>query len=348
MRTARALAVVLCIVIMAGFSVAQNAVPKDMLEKFPEDRFLHRLGTGETPEEASESARLEIAKFFEAKISGETLVRQWSQSTTSRGKTLENSLTELSNTVIVGANRDIPGIEIAGTKENRSRNNYEAWAVLDKSNYAGVLRERIRAIDNDVDSRIARNPETDIDRLRNLSSIMRSLVLRNRSRQDLLLLEPGAAVEPRDALLNDVMSQLDSLISDAFDVALVFNGDVKNDVRSGIVESAVNAGIRVKEYLDVPSSKSAGADLVLLVEHEVSPKTVSYRSRTFHNVDWTLSVRAADTATGAVIDALVLNDAMGGAQNEDQAEDRMVRKILTEQAPQISAWVYQVIFKPEE
>ncbi len=87
---------------------------------------------------------------------------------------------------------------------------------------------------------------------------------------------------------------------------------------------------------------------MLLVEHEVSPKTVSYRSRTFHNVDWTLSVRAADTATGAVIDALVLNDAMGGAQNEDQAEDRMVRKILTEQAPQISAWVYQVIFKPEE
>jgi len=349
MRKARALVTALVFVmLLLSTSSAQETVPKDVLKKYPENRFLHRSGTGESPEQAAESARLEIAKFFEAQISGETLVRQWAESSTSRGKTLETSLTEMSNTVMVGANRDIPGIEIAETNRDKKRNIYVAWAVLDRANYASVLRDRIGTIDSDVDDRLSRGADTDINRLRNMSSVVRSLVLRRRSRQDLLLLDPSAGVESRGVLLNTAMSTLDSLIVNAFDVGVVFNGGVKNNVRSGIVDGVVDAGIRLREYLDVSSAKSAGADLVLIVEHDVSHRTTSYRDRTFHNVDWTLSVRAADTATGQIVDALVLNEKLAGAQNEAQSEDRMIRKLLAEQVPQVSAWVYRSIFKPEE
>ena len=61
-----------------------------------------------------------------------------------------------------------------------------------------------------------------------------------------------------------------------------------------------------------------------------------------------LSVKAVVPATVKVVDALVLNDKLAGAQNQSQAEDRMVKKILEDHVPRITSWVYQVIFKPEE
>lgn len=348
MRTVRA---VLAVVSFFCFIIAvhaQSDIPKDMLRKYPADRYIHRLGTGESAEKASEASRFEIAKYFESKISGETLVHEWAQSKTSRGKTLESHLTELSNTIIVSASRDIPGIEIASTKRNRRAKNYEAWAVLEKSKYAAVLSERIQKIDRNVDGRLAKPQESDLSLLRVYTGVISELVLREQSMQDLFLLDSGMAVEPRDRLLNAVMTSLDSLISDGFDVGIVFNGEVKNNVKSGIISGIVNAGIRLSEYPDVKSSADSGSDLVMLVEHNVSHRIAKFRNREFFNVDWVLSVKAAVPSTGKVIDALVQNDKLAGAQSESQAENRMVKKILESEVPVITSWVYKVIFKPEE
>lgn len=349
MRLARILArTALVSIMLLPLTASAQEPPADIARKYPAEKFMYRLGTGESPEKASESARFEIASFFEAKISGETYVRQWAESATAHGKTLEKSLTEMSNTVIVGANRDIPGIEIAWTGHNDKRNVYEAWAVLDKANYLSVLRDRIATIDSDVDAKLSNGETTDIGRLRTLSNVMRSLVLRKRSRQDALLLDPDTPVEPRDLMLNAVMTSLDSLIAGAFDVALVFDSGVKSNIRAGMAKGIVDAGIRVNEYLDTASAKDSGADMLLMVEHTLSHKTVSYRSRTFNNLDWVLSVKAADPSTGGIIDVLVLNDKIAGAANETQAEDRMVTRILSDHVPKISEWVYGVIFKPEK
>ena len=46
--------------------------------------------------------------------------------------------------------------------------------------------------------------------------------------------------------------------------------------------------------------------------------------------------------------AVVLNDKVGGSQSDTQSEERMVKKMLEEQVPQLSTWVYKVIFKPED
>ena len=57
MRKARALLTVLSIVLLSSrIPAAQESVPKDVLKKYPEDRFLHRPGTGESPEEAFNNA----------------------------------------------------------------------------------------------------------------------------------------------------------------------------------------------------------------------------------------------------------------------------------------------------
>ncbi len=348
MRMAHAVLVSIILIFSCAAGALSQDIPKDVLKKFPEESHIIRSGTGESPQQAAEAARFEIAKYFEAQIKGETIVRQWAEQRSSKGKMIENSLTELSNTVAIGAAREIPGIEIAKTDKIKRSDSYQAWAVLGKEAYGAVLKERIGQIDARSDNALSADHGSDMAYLAALNKVMRELIVREQHRNDLVLLGYSAGVENRGPMLNQVMSALDSLVTGAFDVGIVFNGDMGMNVKSGIVKGIVDAGIRVKQYLSADAAGSAGADLLMLVENTPSFTTAKFRKREFHNVEWVLSVQAADAQSGAVIDALVLNGKKAGAQNDAQAGDRMVKVILEEQVPQLSAWVYKVIFKPEE
>jgi hypothetical protein len=320
----------------------------DVQKKYPESRYIVRSGGGASPEQAAEAARLEIAKYFEAKISGESLVREWAKSATSHGKTVESHMTEISNTVIVGASRDIPGIEIVASDGDRSKNQYEAWAALEKATYSRVLLERVSRLDAAVDRRLAHPGNSDLKRAAAYSQSMRDLISREKARQDLLLL--GQNPPSRNAMLNAAMSALDSLVSEALDVGLVFEGTIDERIKSALLKGVIDAGIRVKPLSEAPSAGSAGSDLLAVVSCEVRPRktsqTVSGKEYVFFWSDWVLSAQATDPSTGKVLNSTVLSDKISGG-SEEQASERMVGKILKEQMPKITSWIYGVIFSPE-
>ena len=125
---------------------AQDEMPKELRGKYAEDLYIVRYGHGDTSESAAESARFEIAKFFESAISGTTYVIQKAGSKTILGKTIEKQSTEISNKIIISASREIPGIEIVLTEYDKKSKTYEAWAALDKNKHSLILRERINNI----------------------------------------------------------------------------------------------------------------------------------------------------------------------------------------------------------
>lgn len=320
----------------------------EIARKYPEDRYIHRFGTGETPDGAAEAARFEIAKFFESKISGESIVREWARSSTSRGKTVENQMTDISNTIIVGTSRDIPGIEIAATGENKSSKRFEAWAVVDREKLSGVLAERIARLDSEADRRLSEPFGSDLKRVAALARSMRDMVSREQDREDLALL--GRNIEPRTSMLFSLMTRLDSLITGAFDVGLVFEGKVDEKVKSMLIKGIVDAGIRVKEYPDDAASAAASSDLSVSVSHQTTNRKTSQnlsgREYTFFWADWVLSVKMIDPSTGEVIGTTVLNDKVNGG-TEEQAYERMVSRILHGQVPKVTSWVYGAVFNPK-
>ncbi|MFC1552443.1 hypothetical protein ACFL6P_07755 [Candidatus Latescibacterota bacterium] len=330
---------------------AQDNLPRALRKKYSDEDYIIRFGSGETAEDASESSRFEIAKYFEAKISGETIVTQWAKSRTKKGKTLEDRLTEISNSIIVGTSRDIPGIEIVSSEYDKRSRSYHVWAVLEKSAYIGILQDRIMGIDNNINSRLENLSGDDLNRIRVYSQIMNDLILREKALQDLTLLGSGAATFAGETALFGVMSSLDSLIADSFDVGLVYKNDVESGVKSGITKGINDAGLRVREYPDSPSALSGGIDLLMTVEHtvktRVTSKKLNNKEFTFHFADWVLSIQAMDPESQEIIDTLILKDATNGSY-EDQTLERMLTKILTVQVPSISKWVYDTIFKPEE
>ena len=319
----------------------------EVARKYPESRYIVRSGSGETPDGAAEAARFEIAKFFESKISGESIVREWARSATNRGKTAESKMTDISNTIIVGASRDIPGIEIVATEENKDAKRFEAWAAVDREKLAGVLAERIARLDAEVDRRLAEPWQGDLKRVAAFARSIQDLVSREQARQDLTLL--GRKAEPRSSTLNAVMTSLDSLITGAFDVGLVFEGNADETIRSVLLKGIVDAGIRVKDYPDAAASAGAGSDLTVAVSHQTSRRKTSQniagKEYIFHWSDWVLSVKAVDPATGEVIGTTILNDKVNGG-TEEQAYERMVSRILQAQVPKVTLWVYGTVFNP--
>lgn len=354
----RTVHIYLVFLVLTGFlsekatdAYAQDEMPRELRRKYTKDLYIVSSGYGDTSEDASESARFEIAKYFEAKISGETLVKQWAKSQTKRDKTVEDRLTEISNTIRISASRDIPGIEIVSSQYDKKSKSYQVWAVLEKNKYISMLQERIRSIDSKVNHQLENLPGDDLNLIRIYSRIMNDLLLREKTGQDLSLLNSGFAVGTNQIVLFRVMSSLDSLIADAFDVGLVFDDDINSNVESGIIKGINDAGIRVREYPDFSTATDSGIDLLMSVEHNVTArktsKTFNNKEFTFHFADWVLSVKTIDPETQEVIDTLVLKDNSNGSY-EDQAYERMVNKILQAQIPAVSKWVYESIFKPEE
>jgi hypothetical protein len=332
-------------------ALGQNTLPKELRNKYPDDRFIVRSGTGNSSESAAEAARFEIAKYFESRISGESLVRDYAKSQTARGKTTEDRFTEISNTILISASRDIPGIQIVSTEQDKNGNSCEAWAVLEKRAYSDFLNERIRSIDSKTDMTLSDVKGDDLKRVRTYSHVMSNLLLREQARQDLMLLDSGAGVASKEALLYNVMSSLDSLISDAFDVGLVFESNVDGDIKSGIIKAINDAGIRIKEYPDISTGVADGIDFALSVNHIVTSRTSSKefnkKTFTFYFSNWVLSVKAMDPETNQAIDTFVQKDETNGG-NEEQAQSRMKTKILQTHVPAVSKWVKTIIFKPGE
>lgn len=340
---------IFCITVTATSVVAQN---NDITKRYPPERYLVRQGLGETPESASEAARLEIAKYFESKISGESIVKEWAESRTVKGKTSQKYVSELSNTIKVSAEREIPGIEITGAGKNKKFDAYETWAVLEKSAYVSVLTDRIQKLDSEIDQAL-KTQGNDLSRLKNLNKALKSLIAREQDRGDLRLLTPGGAPESKSAILQGVITSIDSLVSGAFDVGLVFEGEVESKIRSGLLKAVVDAGIRVKEYRLFTAAIGAGTDLVIEVKHDSTPNTrkqkVGSREFEFFSVSWVLSVNAYDPKTTEVIDTIVQKENVqnvGGG--EIKAQEDMVRKILQDQVPAVTSWVYGLIFQPAE
>lgn len=342
------LTAILAVVISLPVRGADNALPPEIRDNYSGDLYLVRMGSAEVANQAAEAARFEIASYFEVKVSGERLVKQWYKSGTARGKMIEDNLSELTNTIIISAERDIPGIDIPLTRRNEEQKLYEAWAVLDKASYGRVLADRITAIDENAQRMYSRTDISDYDRIGNLKRIVGDLVLREKYKDDLTLLGmtgliPVCPVDPPS-----VMEALDRLIADEFTVGIVCAEDVVQEVRSAIVKGAVDAGIRVKEYADLDTAKAENADVALNVSHSVSINTTSYNNFQFHNASWVLSLSLIEPETVKVIKSFVLEGKKAGAQNDNQARERMISEIITTQIQPITEFVYAAIFQPDD
>ena len=202
-----------------------------------------------------------------------------------------------------------------------------------------------------MNRQLANLPNDDLKLIGVYTRIMNDLLRREKARQDLALLNFGLGLESNEIILYSVMTSLDSLIADAFDVGLVFEGEISSNVKSGMVKGISDAGIRVREYPDFSTAVDGGIDLLITVEHNVTTRTtkttINKREFTFHFADWVLTVKAMDPKTQEVITTFVHNDETNGSY-ENQALNRMVKKILEVQVPAVSSWLYGSIFKPQE
>ena len=338
-------------------SAKQGTVPSaasganEIAARYPSELYIVRSGRGETPEEARDKARFEIVTFFESRITGETILRQHAESTIRRGRLTEKILTDLSRSVTVSGEREIPGIEIIDGGKRGEGGLYEAWAVLSKRDYAAVLGDRIAAIDSQVDDTLGRTFNSDLEAVRGLSRAVRNIVKREEVRQDLTVLTGSGTLPSRGALLATIAASVDSIIANALDIGIITGSGISETTKPGIMAGLTEAGIRVKDYNEMSGAVRDGVDMIVSTDMKSSSRTmettVSSQTVTLYWSEWVLSLTALDPATREVIDTVVLSDKASG-RDPNQSRSRMETRILDTQVPTITGWIYKIIYQVEE
>ena len=318
----------------------------EVQSRYPEGLYVLRQGSGDSPVAAADAARLEIAKFFEANISGETKVHQWGQSESKHGRILSRQVTEIVNDIRVAASREIPGIEIVGSRK-LPNGTYESWAALSKTIFAEHVESQIAGFDALVGELLGVRPDTDIRAAQSLAKSAAALLQREEKRGDLVLINRANGIPSGVKRYAAVMTSLDSVITRRLDVGIVIRGDAGTTVSEGLVSGVSAAGIRCNQYDSLSKAASGASDIVISVNcsltERTSTTTIQSRQQLLHWADWILSFNALDPVTKEIVDSSVLSGKSSGIDAK-QARARMDYAILNENMSAVTSWVYALIF----
>ena len=310
-----------------------------VIERYPDALYLVREGTGSSRDEAENAARFEIARFFESRISGESIVRRWAKSVIAGGKTRERFATELTRVITVAAERDIPGIVIADAA--RSGDTWRAWAVLDRAAYHQTLDERLTALDREIIDRLALPRGSDLAYAKTLGRSLAALTERERLRGDLSVLGFGLVPPSRSEQASELLVELERLLSDSFVIALKGNSAGTGRTGGTLAGALSAAGFRVGQ------TTTDDADMVLSwgIESTVSQRPLKIGDDTVElvRIDWDLDLTAAEPGKSMQLGSVSFHDTVTG-NDETQAQRLMNARIGSDQARKTASWVYELVF----
>ena len=190
-------------------SYQQSAISSD----YPASRFLTAQGQGDSAQEAGDNARLNLAKIFSVRITGQQQsFRQVNSEQTDSGESVQVSYA-LSNRIEQQTDQLIEGSEVIFFYDEIEKK-HKALATLEKIPAAQRLRQQIDQLDEQTEDYLK---ETSSDALLIMANNYRALqlqLLANNRRRQLAIVRPSAARQPSwqtQKLRRNLISQLQKI-----------------------------------------------------------------------------------------------------------------------------------------
>ncbi len=215
-------------------------------DEYPRVKYMHAVGVAATHEEATQTARAEIAKQFNVKI--ETLLTTLAQYTGMEGASgsswiLNNSVSELTRTYV---DETVQGIEIARTWNDTQKGRVYALAVLERSPARRRIEQRVMDLDSEIAKLVERSDggDSNLARLRPLVTALALMKEREIKNNQLSVINPtgqGLDGEISSAALNEKLNAALEKVNIKVDIG----GDSAQVVNSAVVASLNNGRLSV-------------------------------------------------------------------------------------------------------
>ena len=308
--------------------------------KFPNENFLVGVGTGDNRKAAEELAYTAISRIFMVEIEQRTrrLVKFFR--TDEKNKSTWRKNMEVNELTEVSTQNVLENVSIAEIYLDKEKQTYFALAVMDRQKAEFSLRQRIRALDLELEGLLKEARESDhkLQRVRLLHKAAGKIFLRDTYNTQLRVVSlTGTGKEPFTAI-SEIQEELQDFLSRNFRILLVVTGPESESIRMAVVEGLSSHGLTVS-YKDMPNAD-------VLIDGSIDFLPVEMPQAKF--VKWKASFEIQDLSTGQIIGS-VIRGGREGHIDETLAEARALKAAQNELSKDISNRLAKYIFgeKPE-
>lgn len=342
--------IVLVSLIVVGFSLfmvlsvmeraVQGANKPDWINsessRYPGDRFLTGVGSGDSRKKAENSAYAAISRIFVAEIDQRT--REWEKffQKDEKGKSSWQRDIKIDQFTSVSTRKVLENVSIAEIYLDKKNQIYYALAVINRRKAVSALRQRITSLDLEIEEMLKMAGKTDqkLQKVRLLHKAIRKILLRDTYNTELQILSLAGSGAESLTQLSAIQKELQDFLSGNFQVIVFITGKNSDSIRKAVVEGLNSQGLPVS--LGEISEKT---DLVIKGSVAFQPVEISDA----HFVRWNASFELRDIATGQIIGS-VLTHGREGHITEPEAEARALRAAQHELSKEISERLADYIF----
>ena len=313
-----------------GPAQAEEAVPLDTGGKppwidgesrqYPSARYLTGIGYGSDRSTAEDKARAEIAKIFTSHIDSSNRTYQEIFESRSGGTSRSAQNINFEEIIRVSTRKVLSGVRIGRVYRDRSSTpEYYALAVLDRSQSAVILRERIAELDRQIEQRLSESRvQTDkLTQIKLLQSCIEQHALRQAYNAELRIVAGSGRGIPPPINIAEIKTRLTEVLLKDFLIALSVQGSRSDEVRRSLVEALNGKGFSISDQIGNAS---------VLARGKIEIKPIPQSQAEWKFVRWNAYFDLVDQNGGAVFGS-VQKSGKSGHLTTAQAEDRAVRSI---------------------
>ena len=297
--------------------------------QFPSDSYLTGVGYGNDRSTAEDKARAEIAKIFTSHIDSSNRTYQEIFESRTGGKSRSAESINFEEIIRVSTRKVLSGVRIGRVyRDPSSAPEYYALAVLDRSQAAEILRERIVELDRQIEQLLSESrAHTDkLTQIKLLQSCIEQHALRQAYNAELRIVAGSGRGIPPSINIAEIKTQFTEVLLKDFLIALSVQGSRADEVRRSLVEALNSKGFSISDQIGKAS---------VLARGKIEIKPIPQSQAEWKFVRWNAYFDLVDQNGGAVFGS-VQKSGKSGHLTTAQAEDRAVRSIRQSLAVEIS------------
>ncbi len=309
---------------------AEEAVPLDTGDKppwidgesrqYPSAMYLTGIGYGDDRSTAEDKARAEIAKIFTSHIDSSNRTYQEIFESRSGGTSRSAQHINFEEIIRISTRKVLSGVRIGRVYRDRtSTPEFYALAVLDRSQSAVILRERIVELDRQIEQQLSESRiQTDrLTQIKLLQSCIEQHALRQAYNAELRIVDVSGRGIPPSINIAEIKTQLTEVLLKDFLIALSVQGSRSDEVRRSLVEALNGKGFSISDQIGKAS---------VLARGKIEIKPIPQSQAEWKFVRWNAYFDLVDQNGGAIFGS-VQKTGKSGHLTTAQAEDRAVRSI---------------------
>jgi hypothetical protein len=307
--------------------------------KYPPGRYLTGVGMAGDRQKAEDNARAEIAKVFYSHIDASTKVSQEYLQSVSGTTTHESGRTSVQDILKVSTHKVLSGVRIAEIyREPKPPQAFYALAVLDREQSMAILRDKIKALDQDMQTRLdrAKGQNDQLLKVKELKAALETHLLRQAHDAELTIVNPqGKGLVPPVAFAQ-IKNRLTDILAREFRIRLAVTGDRAQDLQQALADALTKEGFSLSE---------ANEKANVLVKGSIQIQALEQTTDQWKYVRWKTAFDLVDLKADSVFGS-ISDTGREGHLSLAQAKDRALLKMKKDLLPRVSQEIARYIFNP--